>query len=139
VIVIVHGAVRPSDAEWREVLDRSLHRKPRGLIVFSPKSCPGPTATQRSEAAATWKAIGDRVPMAMVTDSRIIRGMVTAVQWLTKQPATAHAPERVEAACGAVGLDEAACATLRAEAFDMARHLGVEDELGYLAPHSVAV
>jgi hypothetical protein len=139
VVVVVHGASRPADGEWGVMIDLWVQHRPRALVVFTPRSCPGPTAKQRSEVATAWKTIGDHVPMAMITESRVIRGMLTAMQWLTRQPATPYAPNKLEAACHALGIDEAACAALRAEALDMARHLGVEDELSYLSPHSVAV
>jgi hypothetical protein len=134
LLIIVHGAARPADTDWTEMLALTRKARPRALLVVTPKSCPGPTATQRSAAAATWGGLGYRAPMIMLTESRLLRGMMTAVQWLTTQSATAYAPEQVGRACEDLGLDEAAFTAVRSEAFAMARHLHVEHELAYLDP-----
>jgi hypothetical protein len=143
LLLIVHGESTPAEAEWAEMLAFTRGQRARALLVITPKNCRGPTATQRSAAAATWEGLGYRAPMVMITDSRLSRGMMTAVRWLTKQSATAYAPEQFGRACEQLGLDEAACASVRTEAFALARHLHVEHELSYLDPaggeRSVAV
>jgi hypothetical protein len=116
------------------MFDLALHYRPRTLCVFIPNSCPGPTATQRSSAANYWSRVGERAPMALLTESRLLRGMLTAMQWLTKHAATPYSPKGLELAFDEIDVKKETRGQLRAEAFGMAKHLGVAVELAYLDP-----
>lgn len=136
LVVVVHGAEAPSDGEWSELLRQGVKLRPRALLVFTPPGCPGPSAKQRGAAAATWLELGYQAPIALITESRLLRGALLAIQWITKQPATAYAPSDLERACDALALDPDARVTMRQVAFELAQHLGVAPALSYLNPSS---
>jgi hypothetical protein len=136
LLLLVHGACAASDEEWATLMDLSRALRPRALFVFTPAGCPGPTATQRNVAAGTWKDLGYKAPIVLLTESRLLRGMLTAIHWLSKQQATAYAPNDLGLACDALHVDARTGMALRVEAFAMAGHLGVQSQLAYLDPAS---
>lgn len=76
----------PSDEEWRKLLDfmRSNKDSVRGAIVFVHGDN-GLTAKQRSELADVIKLMRPGFRTAVLTESRVTRGVLTALNWLTKK------------------------------------------------------
>jgi hypothetical protein len=138
LLLLVHATCTPNDAEWSQLQDMARRTRPRALFVFAPPGCPGPTAKQRGIAAATWSGLGYQAKIALMTDSRLLRGMLTAIQWLTKQETWCFAPKDFDLACNALGIDAETKAIVCTEAFAMAREFGLSEELAYLDPTPLA-
>ncbi|MET0287295.1 MAG: hypothetical protein ABW352_22610 [Polyangiales bacterium] len=80
VLLEVHNQFPPSDEEWERLLalvSASLE-KAASCLVFSRG--PGPSATQRKRLAAM--LTGRKYPTAVLTDSIVARGAVTALSWV---------------------------------------------------------
>lgn len=84
VMLIVHADMPPEDADWqRMVIVRNSNRaKIRGSLVIAPSRA-SIDAAQRADVAAFMKATG--VPIAVITDSALIRGVARAVGFLGVQ------------------------------------------------------
>lgn len=84
VMLIVHADVPPEDADWqRMVTVRNSNRaKIRGSLVIAPPRA-SINAAQRADVAEFMKATG--VPIAVITDSALIRGVARAVGFLGVQ------------------------------------------------------
>jgi hypothetical protein len=106
--IIVIGPRAPSDEEWDQHLvdAEACLTATRGVLVFSPVA--GPTSRQRA-ALGKHPALLAR-PTAIVSASRLTRGIVTAVSWLGGRP-RAFSPDAVELAFDF--LEVAASARLR--------------------------
>jgi hypothetical protein len=81
-VLMLVGQEPPRDAEWdaylAELEGKDLEKT--GVLVFSGGG--GPTAPQRARLN---KIIGDRnFRRAIVTDSRLVRAMVTGLGWFTQ-------------------------------------------------------
>lgn len=120
-MLCVHANEPPSSEDWDAFVQaRDGHVPPvRGLLVIAP-----PRATidvrQRGNVKTFLKYTGAR--LAVVTESRVVRGLVTAVAWFNVRVA-AYAPDGVEEALSFLGLgserhDEAR-KILRELAFDL--------------------
>lgn len=85
VLVQVHFG-EPTDAEWTKMLGHMLERKDTLRAVLAVgQGDGGPTSRQRAELAETLKRMPRRLPFALLTDSRVARGVLTAINWLTKK------------------------------------------------------
>lgn len=84
VMLIVHADMPPDDADWqRMVTVRNSNRaKIRGNLVIAPPRA-SINAAQRADVASFMKASG--VPIAVITDSALIRGVARAVGFLGVQ------------------------------------------------------
>jgi hypothetical protein len=90
ILILVHGAEAPSDAEWQSYVSAAhlgLHNDPplTGYLVTTEGGTPN--AGQRKVWLDT--AAGKPVPSCICTDSRLARGLVTAVSRV--YPARMHA------------------------------------------------
>jgi hypothetical protein len=76
----------PSDGDWQKLLDYLLAHKDklRGTMVFVHGDG-GLTAKQRSELAEVIKVMRPGFRSAVLTNSRVTRGILTALNWLTKK------------------------------------------------------
>jgi hypothetical protein len=84
VLVLVHSERPPSDAEWQPCMDETKKRVKSGTLagILVVTAGGGPTSVQRM-------MIGDidgfqKLPTAIVADSTIARGIVTAISWFGK-------------------------------------------------------
>lgn len=84
VMLIVHADMPPDEADWqRMVTVRNASRaKIRGNLVIAPPRA-SINAAQRADVAAFMKATG--APIAVITDSALIRGVARAVGFLGVQ------------------------------------------------------
>lgn len=84
---LVHAVFdAPDDNEWRKLLDYLTAHKDsiRGTIVVVHGDG-GLTAKQRSGLAEVIKAMRPGFRSAVMTESRVTRGVLTALNWLTKK------------------------------------------------------
>lgn len=118
VHIVLAGAADPTDADWRLYMDavRGEERKMADFgkmrtLVFSAGG--GPNAKQRKEIN---EFLGGRpTPVAIVTSSTIMRGVVTALQWFNPL-ARAFSPENVVAALQFLGTSNSEASEVWAEA-----------------------
>jgi hypothetical protein len=117
VLVAVHDEHTPGDDEWQTWLD--LYRKrgadSRALIVHSTGG--GPSSPQRKHLLDAINALARVPPVAVLTSSTVMRGLVTAIGWF--EPAARRAKtfrlDELAAACTALGLDRAMQNALKVE------------------------
>lgn len=87
VLVLVHGAADPRETEWNAYVEyarAAVHggQPLTGLLVTTLGG--SPNASQRK---AILTAGGDRlVPTCVCTDSKVARGVITAIRWLASVP-----------------------------------------------------
>ena len=81
VIVLVHTKDSPTDEEWKAYCDdaRKWRTQVRGILVFSEGG--GPNSVQRGELEVALDR--PEAKTAVVTLSRVARGIVTAMSWFT--------------------------------------------------------
>jgi len=78
VLVVVHAPVEPAAADWNEFMDEvRTHAGVRGVMIFANKS--RLTPLQRAEIKGWYEE--HKVRGALVTDSMMMRGIVTAMNW----------------------------------------------------------
>src|SRR5262245_61639906 len=77
--VSYHTTENPSDSEWQDQLEfcAGKYKGLKGVLVWSDGG--GPSSLQRSQLAESFR---DAPPaVAMITESAIVRGMLTALSW----------------------------------------------------------
>ena len=108
--VIVHGHGAPSKDQWQGWLNEYRRQSTalRGVFIYSFGG--GPTSAQRNELLQIIEPLRHVPPTIMVTASPVVRGIITALSWFIPQPrrAKVFGPGDLEAAFGALGLDEPA-------------------------------
>ena len=84
MVQVVTGS--PNDEEWRKFLEfvKANKNTLRGAIVLVYGD-DGLSATQRSELAEVIKVMRPGFRSAVLTDSHVTRGILTALNWLTKK------------------------------------------------------
>jgi hypothetical protein len=101
----VHGAATPSDAEWQRYCDwipGLLAHPNAGCIVLTDGGAPNSQQRERMRkqlgTAGVWTAV--------VTDKALVRGVVTAIRWFNPK-ICAFAPWELREAFKFVGVDAA--------------------------------
>jgi hypothetical protein len=90
-MVQVHTS-EPTDAEWTKMLQHMVARKDTLKAVLAVgHGEAGPTSKQRAQLAETLKRIPRKLSFALITNSRVARGVMTAINWLTKKHAQSQA------------------------------------------------
>ena len=126
VHIVIHGTTEPRDEDWRLYMDavRSEEQKTTDFakirtLVFSAGG--GPTAKHRREIS---EFLGGRTtPVAIVTSSTIMRGVVTALQWFNPL-ARAFSPDNVVAALQFLGTSDSEAHLVWTEAKRLQTSLG---------------
>jgi hypothetical protein len=82
-IVVQISQGEPRDTEWNAYLDCLIERDRslRAAICFA-YGASGPNTHQRRALSDRTSHVWRHVPFAMISDSRIMRGVMTAVNWL---------------------------------------------------------
>ncbi len=93
VAVVVHAPGEPSDAEFDEFMADIREASVRGLVVVAPQA--KLSARQRKQMQQWFQ--GSKARGAVVTNSTVARGVVTAIGWF-KVPIRAFAPNDLEGA-----------------------------------------
>jgi hypothetical protein len=99
ILILVHTKDSPSDAEWGEYLQNAKHWRDRieGFLVVTEGG--GPNTLQRGEMNDVLEAEKRGGKTAVVTLSRIARGIVTALSWFNpgiKAFSTIHIPAALD-------------------------------------------
>jgi hypothetical protein len=106
VCVVVHGLRDPATQEWREYVDdMAAHVKVlKGVLVYTAGA--GPNSTQRKYLSDMWNRSAITLPVALMTPSTVVRGMVTALNWVMPKPIRTFTPDQVEDALRYLQLNE---------------------------------
>lgn len=114
VAIVVHGAEPPTDAEWDAYLDAYLRDSMGPRPVFVVTSGGGPNSRQRAR-------MNERLPKArqaraaVLTESHVARGIITALQWVGALNLKGFAPEDAVSALRYLELPVARLQTIEAE------------------------
>lgn len=126
LVVAVYGNDSPTNDEWSVYLEvvRSMAPGYR-MVVFS--SGGGPTTMQRRDLEEITNQ-QDAAGVAVVTSSRLARGIVTAIRWFNRE-IKAFEPSHRDDAFKFLSLDEREAKEALRLAKEMAATLGVSDHL----------
>jgi hypothetical protein len=127
LLIVVHDRGAPTDERWGDLLSAVSKPLPEGgrtprawaaVLIYSLGGMP--TVTQRARLR-TLKLTLPAPPVALVSDSPLARGVLTAVRWIFPglRAMRAFTPEQEAAALEALGLDEAARARAAAALDEM--------------------
>jgi hypothetical protein len=105
VRVCVHGLRDPVDKEWHAYVDDlTVHGdRLKGILVYTAGG--GPNAAQRKYLAELWTRRGSMLPVALMSPSTVVRGMVTAMNWVLPKPIRTFNAEQPEEAARFLQLD----------------------------------
>ena len=103
--VVVHSNVSPTDEDWEEVMQMILDHgaTTKNLLVYSAEA--GPTANQRARFAAVLREVGDLKTVVM-SNSRMVRGTITAFGWTMAGKVAAASADDFDAAIAKFDLSE---------------------------------
>lgn len=102
-VAVAHGDSAPSDAEWKEylaLLERSLPGV-TGILVTTDGAAPD--AGQRAGMVRLLDKVGGRFRTAVITTSRVARGVVTLLGWFNSD-IRAFAPSELHAGLDHLGV-----------------------------------
>jgi hypothetical protein len=124
-IVFVCGHAALDDREWRSYLAFvSQNLKPEGpnrSFVIAPGS--PLTSTQRRELANTIQPFSKDLKSAVITDSAVVRGIITALEWFHRDVFRIFAPSEQDRALEFLGLNAPQARRVKALAADLQRKL----------------
>jgi hypothetical protein len=97
LLILCHSEDNPSEAEWDRWIATERLRKHRALLVLTRGG--SPNSRQRARVAELLGATaGPTPPVALLTDSTVLRTLMTAFTWLLgrQHRMKAFSPEAVE-------------------------------------------
>jgi hypothetical protein len=128
IMIVVHTDQTPSDEEWdtylAEVIERA--RELRGVLVYSESA--GPSAPQRARSNEAYKAAGVQMRTAIMSSSRLVRGVVTALSWTLADKVKSFSTKEFDPAAKYLGLSKEDQLKARVVLKQLARSAGVEIE-----------
>lgn len=133
ILVAVHTAADPSPEEWSRycsAIERQRHEM-RGTVVYTLGG--GPSSRQRQEMRVAFHET-PMAPVAILTRSAIVRGIITSINWFQGNQLVAFDPNDVDRALQYVGSQGAVID--RGEIIEMLSALA--HELNIPAPPSFA-
>ena len=75
---------RPTAAEWTDMMHYMItHAVEIRCVLVLNRGNDGPNATQRSQLKETLRHLRPKLPVAVLTDSKLARAAMTAILWLT--------------------------------------------------------
>lgn len=106
VYVMVHTVTAPSDEEWNQHCKEleTVHASLRGVLVFTAGG--GPTTKQRERLRISVPS--SIPPTAIMTDSALVRGIITSINWFVNNPLSAFDHQDLEGALRHLARDGAA-------------------------------
>jgi hypothetical protein len=106
VAIVVHGDQAPSDDDWEQYIRDVVAncRTLKGVLVYTGNS--GPTAPQRARSSDAFREAGAEINTAIMTSSRLVRGIVTALTWAVGGKVKAFSTMEFNQAAAYLGLDE---------------------------------
>jgi hypothetical protein len=119
VLVIVHGDVPPSREDWVHVCDhiRDNYRDARGQLVMT--AGPAPNAAQRKAALDLLPKDYVAPAAAVLTETVLVRGVLTALNWFLNDNHRAFRPNDVDGVAKHLKITEKEAADLIAFAHDL--------------------
>ena len=123
-LVVVHKPVPPLASEWTVHCKEIAERRSaiRGVIVVAKG--PGPDTLQREELQKSWEG-GAPPPIAIMSKSAIVRGVLTALNWFMANKLKPFAETDYEGAFRYLQLDDKERAEVLAAIRRLAADLGV--------------
>lgn len=106
MLVIAHPAATPDREDWEHVVRavREHHGKVRGQLVVSRGG--GPDAAQRKRALAELPKDFVPPPVAVITESLAVRGIITALNWLLNDNHRSFARQNTAGVAAHLRIDE---------------------------------
>lgn len=104
LLLLCHSSASPSDQEWGRWVERSRGSEHRGMLAVTEGG--SPNSAQRAKVAELVLQQAKPPPFALVTDSGVMRSVLTAFFWLlgSKQPMKAFAPSELDEALRWMGV-----------------------------------
>ena len=103
VLLMISGELGASDQDLSTWLERLAVYDYRGLLV-SVRGNGGISSKQRGRIADFWKRAGRKPPpVALVSDSAVSRGVLTAISWMLESSTKAFAPSDLRGALAFLG------------------------------------
>ena len=103
VLLMVSGELGVSDQDMTTWLERLALHDYRAILV-STRGNGGISSKQRGRIADFWKRSGRKTPpVALVSDSAVSRGVLTAISWLLESPTKAFSPSDLRGALAFLG------------------------------------
>ncbi|HKU44116.1 MAG TPA: hypothetical protein VJR89_38410 [Polyangiales bacterium] len=102
---------QPPSQEWTAMMRYMVENAARiRCVLVLNHGDSGPTATQRSELKETLTHLQPKLPVAILTDSRVARAVMTAILWITgkHEETGVFAGDELSKASKFLQLDEAA-------------------------------
>lgn len=78
LLLAYHGSAAPTDAEWNQWIEHNARAVHRGTLALTEGG--SPNSAQRGRIADVVR--GQTQPFALMTDSAVIRSVLTAFSWL---------------------------------------------------------
>lgn len=128
IVVLVHSEQEPSDEDFEAYLADVVKNidQIKGGLVYSEKV--GPSAHQRARSNAVLGPMGKDFEAAIMTGSRLVRGIVTALNWAVDGKVKAFSTQDFDGAVGVFQLDPDAVLKVRVTLKQLARSAGVTIE-----------
>jgi hypothetical protein len=106
VAVVVHTNEAPSDEDWDRYIDEVAKsgKAIKGVLVYTPSV--GPSAPQRARSSKALEQAGMDLQTAIMTTSRMVRGIVTAMTWAVGGKVKAFSTMEFNQAVVSLGLSE---------------------------------
>ena len=94
VLVIYHALRDPSDAEWDACMQFAARELPNydGMLIYSDGG--GPNSAQRQRMA---REKFNHIPTVVMTDSMLVRGIMSAMSWLGRSSRGVRRDQMAEA------------------------------------------
>jgi hypothetical protein len=104
-MILCHSHHAPTDACWDAWIECSLSQHHRAVLVSSHGG--GPTPHQRRQLAERRSQAGAGTEtVALLSESALLRGVLTAMAWITGNSVKAFAPNELATALAWLGLTE---------------------------------
>jgi hypothetical protein len=123
VLVAVHGRQAPSNSDWRAYVGLWLANAERVRSNLVVTAGGGPSPQQRTEISKHPNI--NSFATAVVSDSMLVRGIVTAISWSGK-PIKAFSPREMELALGYLETGPDTRAKVLLEVAAMKSKLGIQ-------------
>ena len=128
VAVTVNTDQTPSDEDWDAYIVDMIPAAPKlkGVLVYSESA--GPTAPQRARVNEAYKKAGTDIRTAIMSGSRLVRGVVTAMSWTLADNIKAFSTTDYDSAVKFLGLSSDEQLKTRVVLKQLARSAGVQIE-----------
>jgi hypothetical protein len=125
IVVLVHGELEPSDEDFEAYVADVVKNidQIKGGLVYTDKV--GPSAQQRARSNAAFANTGKDFEAAIMSGSRMVRGIVTALNWAVDGKVKAFSTKDFDGAVGIFNLDPDDVLKVRVTLKQLARAAGV--------------